>query len=294
MNINLPQIHQGKVRNVYQIDADHVLMVASDRISAFDVILPDIIPNKGILLTEISNYWFKKTASIINNHLTNIPVTEVISHADTDLQRRSIVVKKLTPIPIESIVRGYLIGSGWKDYQNTGAVCGIQLPNMMQQAQILPEPIFTPSTKAAVGDHDENISYDQATKLIGTELTKKIRDVSLKIYCKAAESAYQRGIIIADTKFEFGLDNEENLVLMDEILTPDSSRFWHKLTYTTGTSPDSYDKQFIRDYLEQLDWNKQPPGPKIPEHIIRQTAEKYHEAYRKITGKKFSIDSSST
>ena len=290
MKIDLPQIHQGKVRNVYQIDDQHLLMVASDRVSAFDVILPDIIPAKGALLTQISNFWFSKTSSIIKNHLTNIPVTEVIADANNDLQKRAIVVKKLKPLPVEAIVRGYLIGSGWKDYQATGQLCGIHLPDNMQQAQQLQEPLFTPSTKASVGDHDENISVETMQSLLGRELTQSIIDASQHIYQMAAQHASERGIIIADTKFEFGLDDQDQLVLMDEVLTPDSSRFWDKDSYRTGISPNSFDKQFIRDYLETLDWDKKSPGPSLPSEIIEKTAEKYHEAFRKITGQEFDID----
>ena len=291
MKIDLPRIHQGKVRDVYQIDDQHLLMVASDRVSAFDVILPDIIPAKGALLTQISNFWFSKTASIINNHLTNIPVTEVIANADTDLQKRAVVVKKLKALPVEAIVRGYIIGSGWKDYQATGSLCGIPLPPNLQQAEQLQEPLFTPSTKAAVGDHDENISMQAMEDKLGKELSQAVKEASLRIYSMAAEHAWKHDIIIADTKFEFGLDANNELVLMDEVLTPDSSRFWDKPSYRTGISPNSFDKQFIRDYLETLDWDKTPPGPSLPPEIIHQTAEKYHEAYRKITGQQFDIHS---
>ena len=287
MEIQLKKIHQGKVRDVYEVDDKHLLMVASDRLSAFDVVLPDVIPNKGALLTQISNYWFEMMRPIIKNHLTELPVAQVIPGADDDLINRSVVVKKLKALPCEAIIRGYIIGSGWKDYQNSGAVCGIDLPKNLQQAEKLPEPIFTPSSKAQVGDHDENITFNQLIQLIGQERAEELKTVSMEIYQKASQHAEENGIIIADTKFEFGLDENNDLVLMDEVLTPDSSRFWNAANYQKGSSPESYDKQFIRDYLETLDWNKQAPGPCIPTELIEQTAEKYHDAYRKITGKKF-------
>ncbi len=285
--IPLKRIHQGKVRDVYQVDDQHLLMVASDRLSAFDVVLPDAIPSKGALLTQISNFWFKMMRPIIKNHLTEIPVTDVIPTADTDLIHRAVVVKKLRALPCESIVRGYIIGSGWKDYQNYGSICGIQLPENLQQAEQLPKPLFTPSSKAQVGDHDENISFAQLKHLIGPERADQIRNVSLEIYQRASEHALNNGIIIADTKFEFGLDEDDELVLMDEVLTPDSSRFWNQASYQVGSSPESYDKQFIRDYLETLDWNKQAPGPHVPVELIEKTAAKYREAYRRITGTDF-------
>jgi len=287
MEIHLPKIHQGKVRDVYEVDDQHLLMVASDRLSAFDVVLPDAIPRKGALLTQISNFWFQMMEPIIKNHLTQIPVAQVISTADDDLIQRAVVVKKLRALPCEAIVRGYIIGSGWKDYLESGAVCGIQLPKKLQQAEQLDQPIFTPSSKAQVGDHDENISYKQLTNLIGSDLARQLKEVSLTIYEKASQHAKKNGIIIADTKFEFGLDEHDELVLMDEVLTPDSSRFWNTSNYQVGTSPESYDKQFIRDYLETLDWDKQAPGPHVPQELIEKTAEKYHEAYRRITGKVF-------
>ncbi len=287
MEIQLPKIHQGKVRDVYQVDDKHLLMVASDRLSAFDVVLPDVIPHKGALLTQISNFWFEMMQPIIKNHLTELPVAQVIPDADDDLINRAVVVKKLKALPCEAIIRGYIIGSGWKDYQNSGAVCGIDLPKNLQQAEKLPEPIFTPSSKAQVGDHDENITFNQLIQLIGQERAEELKTVSMEIYQKASQHAEDNGIIIADTKFEFGLDENDDLVLMDEVLTPDSSRFWNAANYHKGSSPESYDKQFIRDYLETLDWNKQAPGPRIPTELIEQTAEKYHDAYRKITGKKF-------
>ena len=283
MEIQLPKIHQGKVRDVYQVDDQHLLMVASDRLSAFDVVLPDEIPQKGALLTQLSNFWFEMMSPIIKNHLTGIPVTQVIPGADTDLQQRAVVVKKLRALSCEAIVRGYIIGSGWKDYNKTGEVCGIQLPKNLKQAEQLPEAIFTPSSKALVGDHDENITFKQLTDLIGTERANQLKQVSIEIYQKASQHAKNNGIIIADTKFEFGLDDNDELVLMDEVLTPDSSRFWNAANYQVGTSPESYDKQFIRDYLETLDWDKRPPGPKVPIELINKTAEKYHEAFRRIT-----------
>jgi len=285
--INLPLIHKGKVRDVYQIDDNTLLMVASDRLSAFDVVLPDSIPQKGQLLTQISNFWFDQSKDIIANHLTPIPVQEVISAADDDLIGRAIVVKKLKALPVEAIVRGYIIGSGWKDYLKTGQICGLDLPKGLQQAQKLAEPIFTPSSKASVGDHDENISFSEMIDKVGMDLANRIKDVSLKLYNMAAEHAAKNGIIIADTKFEFGLDENNNLVLMDEILTPDSSRFWNKDKYQVGTSPESYDKQYIRDYLETLDWDKTAPGPNVPKDIIKATADKYLEAYQLITGVEF-------
>ena len=285
--INLPLIHKGKVRDVYQVDDKTLLMVASDRLSAFDVVLPDVIPQKGQLLTQISNFWFDMSKDLITNHLTAASVKDVIGDADNDLQARSVVVKKLKALPVEAIVRGYIIGSGWKDYQKTGEICGIQLPENLQQAEKLPEPIFTPSSKAAVGDHDENISFQKMIDLVGENLAKQVRDVSIKLYQMASEHALSKGIIIADTKFEFGLDENDNLVLMDEILTPDSSRFWNLQNYKVGTSPDSYDKQFVRDYLETLDWDKTPPGPHVPVDIIEATANKYREAFQLITGREF-------
>lgn len=285
--INLPLIHKGKVRDVYQIDDNRLLMVASDRLSAFDVVLPDVIPQKGQLLTQISNFWFDGSKDIIANHLTGTPVQEVIKDANDDLIKRAVVVKKLKALPVEAIVRGYIIGSGWKDYQQTGQICGIDLPKDLQQAQKLAQPIFTPSSKATVGDHDENISYKKMIELVGEDLANQVREVSLKLYNMAAKHVDKNGIIIADTKFEFGLDENDKLVLMDEILTPDSSRFWNKEKYQIGTSPESYDKQFVRDYLETLDWDKTAPGPKVPKEIISATAQKYHEAFELITGKGF-------
>ncbi len=282
----LPLIHQGKVRDSFALDENHMLIVASDRLSAFDVVLPDPVPGKGALLTRVSNFWFEKTKHIIDNHLTGIPVSDVI--ADPALaaliQDRSVIVRRLKPLPVEAIVRGYLIGSGWKDYQQTGSVCGIGLPPGLQQADRLPEVLFTPSTKAAAGDHDENVDFDTVAKTIGEDLASQIKDASIKIYEFAAAYALERGIIIADTKFEFGLDSDGKLYLMDEILTPDSSRFWPKDSWQPGTSPPSFDKQFIRDYLETLDWNKKAPGPRLPASIIESTVQNYANACRILTG----------
>jgi len=281
---SLSLISNGKVRDIYDIDDQTMLIVTSDRLSAFDVILPDPIPGKGRVLTEVSNFWFKRCKNIIPNHLTDIPVKDVIKETDEldVLESRAIVVRKLKPLPIEAVIRGYLIGSGWKDYQDTGAVCGINLPAGLQQAEKLPEAIFTPATKADVGDHDENIDFEETVKLIGQELAEKVRDISLKIYTQAVEYAHTKNIIIADTKFEFGLDENNELILIDEVLTPDSSRFWPVESYKVGTSPPSFDKQYIRDYLETLDWDKKAPGPKLPEEVIRNTAAKYEEARDKL------------
>lgn len=282
---SLPLIHQGKVRDSFALDEDHMLIVASDRLSAFDVVLPDPVPGKGALLTRISNFWFEKTADIIDNHLTGIDISEVFADPQLInlLEPRSVIVRRLKPLPVEAIVRGYLIGSGWKDYQQTGAVCGIRLPAGLRQADELPDVIFTPSTKAAAGDHDINVDFDTTVELIGEDLANQVRDASIRIYEFARQYAYERGIIIADTKFEFGLDKEGKLVLMDEILTPDSSRFWPQSSWKPGTSPPSFDKQFVRDYLETLDWNKKAPGPKLPQEIIDATVKNYAEACRILT-----------
>jgi len=281
----LPLIHQGKVRDSFLVDEDHMLIVASDRLSAFDVVLPDPVPGKGALLTKISNFWFDKTSDIIDNHLTGVGVSDFIADPSLIglLQDRSVLVKRLTPVPVEAIVRGYLIGSGWSDYQATGAVCGIDLPEGLQQADKLPQVLFTPSTKAEAGSHDENVDFATIVDLIGEELATKIRDVSIRIYEFASAYALERGIIIADTKFEFGLDKDGKLYLMDEVLTPDSSRFWPQDSWQPGSSPPSYDKQFVRDYLETLDWNKQVPGPKLPPAIIEATVQKYADACRILT-----------
>jgi len=281
---HLPLINRGKVRDIYGIDDQHLLIVTTDRLSAFDVVLPQPIPGKGEVLTRVSNFWFARTAPLVPNHLADIPLAQVVPDAaERDaLGERAIVVRRMQPLPVEAIVRGYLIGSGWKDYQHTGAVCDIALPAGLRQADRLPEPIFTPSTKAAVGDHDENVSFQHIAERIGDELAAQIREVSLRIYAEAADYARTRGIIIADTKLEFGLDDQGRLHLIDEVLTPDSSRFWPADQYRPGTSPPSFDKQFVRDYLETLDWNKTPPGPELPAEIIAKTAEKYAEAERRL------------
>ena len=284
---NLTLLASGKVRDIYEIDAQHLLIVTTDRMSAFDVILPDPIPGKGRVLTHVSNFWFDKMRDLVPNHLANdltledvIPDTEVRQQ----LEGRAIIVKRLKPLPVEAIVRGYLIGSGWKDYQATGAVCGIALPSGLQQAQQLPAAIYTPSSKAEVGVHDENISFEDTVKLMGQSLAEQVRDISLKIYTAAAEYARERGIIIADTKFEFGLDEDGTLYWIDEALTPDSSRFWPVNQYQVGISPPSFDKQYLRDYLETLDWNKTAPGPKLPSEVTEQCAAKYREAERQLLG----------
>ena len=282
---SLPKIGSGKVRDIYAVGSDKMLIVTSDRLSAFDVVLGDPIPEKGRVLTEMANFWFARLAHVVPNHLTGIDPESVVSGDDEKAQvrGRSIVVKKLKPLPVEAVVRGYIIGSGWKDYQQTGAVCGIQLPKGLQQAAKLAEPIFTPATKAEMGEHDENISFEQMAKLVGEDMAKKVRDVSLRLYKEAADFAATKGIIIADTKFEFGLDEKGNLVLIDEVLTADSSRFWPASEYKVGISPPSFDKQFVRDYLETLTWNKRAPGPHLPPEVIAKTSEKYEEAFRLLT-----------
>mgnify|MGYP001825892177 CR=1 FL=1 len=278
-------IHHVKLRDSIALEENHILIVASDRLSAFDVVLPDPVPGKGVLLTRLSNFWFEKTADIIDNHLTGIPVGDIIADPQLSalVENRSVVVRRQQPLPVEAIVRGYLIGSGWNDYQQTGSVCGIPLPAGLRQADRLPEVLFTPSTKAAAGDHDENVDFDAIVSLIGEDLAHQVRDASIKIYGFAASYALERGIIIADTKFEFGLDTDNRLVLIDEVLTPDSSRFWPADSYAPGSSPASFDKQFVRDYLETLDWDKSSPGPALPAAVIAQTAEKYREAQRRLT-----------
>ena len=286
---DLPQLkllNRGKVRDIYDVDSEHMLIVTSDRLSAFDVILPQPIPGKGEVLTRVANFWFERTRDIIPNHLTDRPLEQVVPDAAqrAALGERAIVVRKLNPLPIEAIVRGYLIGSGWKDYQKSGAVCGIQLPQRLRQADKLPKPIFTPSTKAEVGGHDENISFEQSVELLGRELAEQVRDISLRIYSQCAAYALDKGIIIADTKFEFGQDSEGRLYLIDEVLTPDSSRFWPADQYRPGISPPSFDKQFVRDYLETLAWDKTPPGPELPDEVISKTADKYREAETRLTG----------
>ena len=278
-------LHRGKVRDVYALDAGRLLIVASDRLSAFDVVLPDPIPGKGELLTQISNFWFARTAHLMPNHLTGIEVASVLP-AGTDAAlyaQRSVVARRLRPIPIEAVARGYLAGSGWKDYQAGGRVSGIVLPPGLRQAERLPEPIFTPSTKAAAGSHDESIGFDDVVALIGGDLAERVRSATLALYRHAAEHAARRGILIADTKFEFGLDAAGQLYVMDEMLTPDSSRFWPADEYRVGISPPSYDKQFVRDYLETLDWNKRAPGPRVPAAIIAKTRAKYAEALQRLT-----------
>jgi len=282
----LDLIHRGKVRDVYALPGNRLLMVATDRLSAFDVVLPDPIPGKGEMLTQISNFWFGKTAHIIPNHLTGEDVASVLpAGVDAALYaKRAVITKRLTPVPVEAIARGYIIGSGWKSYQATGDICGIKLPEGLQMAEKLPEPIFTPSTKAAVGDHDENVSFDAVVALVGEDMANAVRKATLEIYAWAAAYAAERGVIIADTKFEFGTDEHGVLHIMDEMLTPDSSRFWPADDYQVGISPPSYDKQFVRDYLEQIGWKKAPPAPKVPADVIDGTAEKYAEALDKLAG----------
>ena len=275
-NLSLPLLHRGKVRDIFDIDENYMLIVTTDRLSAFDVVFDQPIPDKGKILTSIANYWFNKTNHIIQNHLSSIGLEDVLSKEEAEaLHGRAIVVKKLKPIAIEAVVRGYLIGSGWKEYKATGSICGISLPPQMCLAEKLESPLYTPSSKAAVGGHDANISFNETENIVGSEIATQIKKVSLSIYNFAAEHALNCGIIIADTKFEFGLDSENQLTLMDEILTPDSSRFWSLADYTPGISPNSFDKQIIRDYLETLNWNKSPPAPIIPEEIMIQTADKY-------------------
>ncbi|WP_185970736.1 phosphoribosylaminoimidazolesuccinocarboxamide synthase [Pseudoluteimonas lycopersici] len=278
--------HRGKVRDVFDLGDGHLLIVATDRLSAFDVVLPDPIPGKGEMLCQISNFWFGETAHLIRNHLTGIDVASVLpAGVDPALYaKRAVVTKKLKPVPVEAIARGYLIGSGWKDYQRTGRVSGIQFPDGLRQAEQLPQPVFTPSTKAAVGDHDENIDFDTVVRSIGADLAEQVRDATLRLYAFARDYAAQRGIILADTKFEFGTDADGRLYVMDEMLTPDSSRYWPADQYEVGTSPPSYDKQFVRDYLETLDWDKAPPGPKLPAEVIARTRAKYAEALQKLAG----------
>jgi phosphoribosylaminoimidazole-succinocarboxamide synthase len=283
---SLKLLHRGKVRDLYEVDADHLLIVQTDRLSAFDVILPTPIPGKGAVLTAVSNFWFNKLGHVIPNHLSGIDPESVVK---TEVERaqvrgRAFVTKKLKPLPIEAIVRGYLVGSGWKDYKKTGAVCGIKLPAGLQEAQKLSQPLFTPSTKAAVGDHDENISFEEAKKLLGEARAEEVKNATLALYTEAADYAATRGIIIADTKFEFGVDTAGKLYLIDEALTPDSSRFWPASQYQVGSNPPSYDKQFVRDWLEASGWNKQPPAPQVPADVLQKTSDKYHEALRLLIG----------
>ena len=285
----LPQfqmINRGKVRDIYDLNPEQLLIVTSDRLSAFDVVLPQPIPGKGEVLTRVANFWFHRTREIIPNHLTDTPLEQVIPDKEQRdiLGDRALIVRKLKPLPVEAIVRGYLIGSGWKDYQRSGGVCGIDLPEGLRQADKLPEPIYTPSTKAEIGGHDENIDFEQTLDLLGREVAEQVRDASLRIYSECARYALERGIIIADTKFEFGLDENGQLFLIDEALTPDSSRFWPADEYQPGISPPSFDKQFVRDYLETLDWDKTPPGPILPQEVIDRTSEKYREAEERLTG----------
>ena len=279
-NLRLPLLHRGKVRDIFDIDNNNMLIVTTDRLSAYDVVFDQPIPEKGMILTSIANYWFQKTEHIIQNHLTGISLEEVLSKNEAEmLAGRAIVVKKLKPLAVEAVVRGYLIGSGWKEYLSSGEVCGIQLPQNMELAQQLLKPLYTPSSKAGVGEHDANISFKETEAIVGSALASQIKDVSLKIYQFAAEHALNCGIIIADTKFEFGLDENNRLTLMDEVLTPDSSRFWSAEDYQPGSSPKSYDKQIIRDYLETLDWNKKPPAPRLPDNIMAKATEQYHEVH---------------
>ncbi len=283
---SLPLLHRGKVRDIYGVDERHLLIVQTDRLSAFDVILPTPVPGKGHVLTALSNFWFAKLGHVIPNHLSGIAPEDVVN---TDADRaqvagRAFVVKRLKPLPIEAIVRGYLAGSGWKDYQKTGTVCGIELPAGLQEAQQLPQPLFTPSTKAAIGEHDENISFQQARQLLGEARANEVRDATLALYTEAADYAATKGIIIADTKFEFGVDAADKLYLIDEALTPDSSRFWPADEYRVGSNPPSFDKQFVRDWLEASGWNKQPPAPDVPFEVLQKTSDKYHEALRRLMG----------
>jgi phosphoribosylaminoimidazole-succinocarboxamide synthase len=281
----LKKIHQGKVRDIYDVDAEHLLIVTTDRLSAFDVVLPDPIPFKGQVLTQISLFWFAKTQSIVANHLSALKVEDVVDHREerAQLAGRAMVVKKLTPLPIEAVVRGYLIGSGFKDYQQHGSVCGIALPGGLRMADQLPEPLFTPASKAPAGSHDENIDFDAMVKLVGLDHAEGVRRTALAIYRFAAEHARARQIIIADTKFEFGVDKAGRLMLIDEALTPDSSRFWPMASYKPGISPPSFDKQFVRDYLESLHWNKKPPAPHLPPDVLARTSDNYREALRLLT-----------
>jgi len=283
---SLPLLHRGKVRDLYEVDDRHLLIVQTDRLSAFDVILPDPIPGKGEVLTAVSNFWFDKLRHVIPNHLTGIAPESVVKgeKEQAQVKGRAFVTKKLKPLPIEAIVRGYLVGSGWKDYQKTGTVCGIKLPAGLREAEKLPQPLFTPSTKAAIGEHDENISFAQAIELLGEARANEVRDATLALYGEAADYALTRGIIIADTKFEFGVDESGKLYLIDEALTPDSSRFWPADQYRVGSNPPSFDKQFVRDWLESSGWNKQPPAPRIPEDVRQKTAAKYREAQQRLTG----------
>jgi phosphoribosylaminoimidazole-succinocarboxamide synthase len=284
---SLPLLARGKVRDIYGLDDNHLLIVTTDRLSAYDVVLPDPVPGKGQVLTEISNFWFARMADIVPNHLTGRTPQSVVKESSLHgmLAGRSVVVRRLRPLPIEAVVRGYLIGSGWRDYQASGRVCGIDLPAGLDQAGRLPNTLFTPATKAEAGEHDENIPFDDVVTLLGERLATRVRDLSLRIYERAAAYALERGIIIADTKFEFGLDDEGRLYLIDEVLTPDSSRFWPADGYRTGINPPSFDKQYVRDYLDTLDWNRSSPGPSLPAEVLARTAEKYREALQRMTGR---------
>ena len=282
---NLELVARGKVRDIYAVDSDHLLIVTTDRMSAFDVVLPNPIPGKGEVLTQLSEFWFEKTQSIVKNHMTDdLDLVDLLDSPDQldYFSKRSMIVKRLSPLPIEAVVRGYLIGSGWKDYQATGSVCGIELEEGLQMAQKLPEPIYTPATKAEVGEHDENISYEKTVDLIGEELASRVKQIAIDIYNFGVNHAKEKGIIIADTKFEFGLDGDGELYLIDEVLTPDSSRFWAIENYELGSSPPSFDKQYLRDYLETLDWDKTTPGPELPQEVIDNTASKYKNAFKQI------------
>jgi phosphoribosylaminoimidazole-succinocarboxamide synthase len=282
---DLPLIGRGKVRDIYSIDDDHLLLVTTDRLSAYDVVMADPVPGKGEVLTKISLFWFRMMHDIIDNQLTDLTVADVVKDPDLQeqLKHRALVVKRLKPLPVEAVVRGYLIGSGWKDYQDTGQVCGIDLPDGLQQAEKLPQTLFTPAYKAEAGEHDENISFDKVIELVGEKLANRVRDVAIEIYERAAAYALERGIIIADTKFEFGTDEQGRLYIIDEVLTPDSSRFWPVDGYEVGISPPSFDKQFVRDYLETLDWDKTPPPPEVPAEILEKTGDKYREALQRMT-----------
>ena len=281
----LPLIGRGKVRDIYSVDEQHLLLVTTDRLSAYDVVMPDPVPGKGEVLTKISLFWFRMMSDIIENQLTELTVADVVKDPglQEQLRTRALVVKRLKPLPVEAVVRGYLIGSGWKDYQETGRVCGIDLPAGLRQAEKLPTTLFTPAYKAEAGAHDENIGFDKVVELVGEKLATRVRDISIEIYERAAAYALDRGIIIADTKFEFGLDEQGRLYIIDEALTPDSSRFWPVDGYDVGISPPSFDKQFVRDYLETLDWDKTAPGPDLPAEILEKTAQKYQEAYTRMT-----------
>ena len=282
---DLPLIGRGQVRDIYSIDDDHLLLVTTDRLSAYDVVMADPVPGKGEVLTKISLFWFRMMRDIIDNQLTDLTVADVVKDPalQEQLKHRALVVKRLKPLPVEAVVRGYLIGSGWKDYQDTGQVCGIDLPDGLQQAEKLPQTLFTPAYKAEAGEHDENISFDKVIELVGEKLAQRVRDISIEIYERAAAYALERGIIIADTKFEFGTDEQGRLYIIDEVLTPDSSRFWPVDGYDVGISPPSFDKQFVRDYLETLDWDKTPPPPEVPAEILEKTGDKYREALQRMT-----------